>query len=433
MLNFKNSAEMGEYISDMIAELERCNRELAHQRAIVASSPPAPLPAVFHSAPLASQRSVGPQIVPTQQVAASNIYANQLNSNQGYQAGPTYLIAGPPAPYAATPAPPAPAPQVCYHHRVPSAVPDQLLPQSRRAAPQQPIDLTGDDDDFASLAPAPKPATKRRRADNTPGEVAPRVKKARVEKPKVEKKPRKEKKVKTPKIPNSGLRTPNFAAAAVAPSYDNSLQFQRETLAAQQQQQHELPAAVQTQFSSNAVDLTSDAPEWSPTDSAISGLDSDAQQQQQQHDLLAAIEKQFPSNADDLTFDFQDTQADSAVPNWFDWQEQQRQQQQQELPAGDATELTCNPADTILNLQEDAPVVDDAQQQQQQQELEAAVANQFSSNTDDLTFDVQEVDESEWVPSENVKQAAADFRAGTLLDYEINMLDAIQPKWRTCI
>lgn len=478
-----NSAEMAEYLSDMMAEIVWQDLQLAHLMANPASnlslqsgSQPAhsmqqaapPAFSVGHaqmnSAPYAvSQQSAGPQMLPAQQVAASTINANQMNFNQAHQAGPTYLVAGnqylmqqaapwaphaaPSAPHAATPAqvgqnmytarqaaPPAPAPQVYHHHRAPSAVPAHLLSQSQRVAPQEPIDLTRDDDDFAIGAPAPQHAgTKRARSDGTSGAATPRVKKARVEKPKVEKKPRKEKKVKTPKIPNSGLRTPTFAAAAVAPSYDNSLQFQGETLAAQQQQQHELPEAVQTQFSSTAVDPTSDAPEWSPTDSAISGLDDDAQQQQQQHDLSAAIEKQFPSNADDLTFDFQDTQADSAVPNWFDWQEQQRQQQQQELPAGDATELTCNPADTILNLQEDAPVVDDAQQQQQQQELEAAVANQFSSNTDDLTFDVQEVDENEWVPSENVKQAAADFRAGTLLDYEIDMLDVVQPKWRTCI
>jgi hypothetical protein len=330
-----NSAEMGEYISDMIAELEWRERHLAH---MMASNRSRPASLQSGSQPMHSMQQAAP--------SASNIYANQMYLNHGYQAGPTYLVAGPQSmmPQATSPTP----------HAAPLAQDGQNLYTARQAAPQEPIDLTGDDDDFATGTPAPqRPSTKRVRSDSTFGAATPRVKKGRVEKPKVEKKPRKEKKVKTPKIPNSGLRLPTFAAATVAPSYDNSFQVQGEPLAEQQQQQHGLPSAVQTQFFSNAVDLTFDAPEWSPTDSVISGLglDEDAQQQQQQ----------------------------------------------------------------------------------QQHDLSAAVENQSSSNAVDLTFDDQEVDENEYVPSDDAKKFAAAFCAGTALDYEVDMLDAFEPKWRTCI
>ena len=311
----------------MIAELEWRERHLAHLMASNRSRP-------------ASLQS-GSQPMNSMQQAAPPIYANQMYLNQGYQAGPTYLVAGPQSmmPQVTPPA----------HHAAPLARYGQNLYAARQAAPQEPIDLTGDDDDFATGTSAPQhPSTKRARSDGTSRVATPRVKKARVEKPKVEKKPRKEKKVKTPKIPNSGLRLPTFAAATVAPSYDNSFQFQGEPLAEQQQQQHGLP-----EFYSNAVDLTFDAPEWSPTDSVISGLglDDDAQQQQQQ----------------------------------------------------------------------------------QQHDLSAAVENQSSSNAIDLNFDFQEIDENEYVPSENVKKFAAAFRAGTALDYEVDFMDAMDPKWRTCI
>jgi hypothetical protein len=480
-LNFQSMADMSEYIADMVAEFEMRQDQinLAHRSATLASMasfPAAPLPAVSHPAslqsggqPVHSVHQVAPpaypagqaqmnaapyaaslqsgrqQMLPSQQVVGSAMNSNQMNWNQGYQAGPTYLIAGNqflmpqaaplaphasqanrmPATYAAVPAPfgqnmyaarhaapPAPAPQAYHHHHAPSAALAGLLPQSQSAAPQQPIDLTGVDDEITTSTPAPQRAgTKRAKSDNSSGAAPPKVKKARVEKPKVEKpkvekpkvekpkvekKPKKEKKVKTPKIPNSGLRTPTLAAATTAPGYDNSFQFEGEPLAmqqqpqyqqyqqpAQQQQQKYLSAPVETQSSSNPINLISDAPEMMRTDSAISGLDGEQeqQQQQQQGELEAVVENQLSSNADDFTF--------------FDLDGGQEQQQQQ-----------------------------------QQEELEAAVVKQFSSNADDSTFDFQY---EEYVPSESAKGFAAAYRAGTMQDYEINLMDTLEPGWRTCI
>jgi hypothetical protein len=432
-LNFQSMADMSEYIADMVAEFEMRQNQinLAHRSATLASMasfPAAPLPAVSHPAslqsggqPVHSVHQVAPpaypagqaqmnaapyaaslqsgrqQMLPAQQVVGSAMNSNQMNWNQGYQAGPTYLVAGNqflmqqaaplaphasqanriPATYAAVPAPfgqnmyaarhaapPAPAPQAYHRHHAPSAALAGLLPQSQSAAPQQPIDLTGVDDEITTSTPAPQRAgTKRAKSDNSSGAAPPKVKKARVEKPKVEKKPKKEKKVKTPKIPNSGLRTPTLAAATTAPGYDNSFQFEGEPLAMQQQPQYQqyqqpaqqqqqqqkyLSAPVETQSSSNPIDLASDAPEMMRTDSAISGLDGEQEQQQQQ----------------------------------------------------------------------------------QQGELEAAVVKQFSSNADDSTFDFQY---EEYVPSESAKGFAAAYRAGTMQDYEINLMDTLEPGWRTCI
>lgn len=427
--DFKSMTDKSEYIADMVAELEMRQHQifLAHRSATLASMaslPAAPLPAFTHPASLQSggqpmhsvhqvappaylagqaQRNPAPyaaslqsgrqQMLPAQQVAGSAMNSNQMNWNQGYQAGPTYLVAGNqflmqqaaslapqasqanriPATYAAAPAPfgqnmytarqaapSAPAPQAYHYHGAPSAALAGLLPRSQSAAPQQPIDLTGEDDDITTSTPAPRRAgTKRARSDNSSGAAPPKVKKARVEKPKVEKKPKKGKKVKTPKIPNSGLRTPTLAAATFAPSYDNSFQFQGEIPAMQQQQQYQqyqqpaqqqqqqyLPATVETQSSSNPIDLTSDAPEMMRTDSAISSLDGEQEQQQQQEELEAAVENRFSSNADDFTFDFQD---------------------------------------------------------------------------------------EEYVPSESAKGLAAAYRAGTMHDYEIKLMDALEPGWRTCI
>jgi hypothetical protein len=465
-LNFQSMADMSEYIADMVAEFEMRQDQinLAHRSATLASMasfPAAPLPSVSHPAslqsfgqPLHSVHQVAPpaypadqaqmnaapyaaslqsgrqQMLPAQQVVRSAMNSNQMNWNQGYQGGPTYLVAGNqfliqqaaplaphasqansiPATYAAAPAPfgqnmyaarqaapPAPAPQAYHHHGAPSAALAGLLPQSQSAASQQPIDLTGHDDEITTSTPAPQHAgTKRARSNNTSGAAPPKVKKARVEKPKVEKKPKKEKKVKTPKIPNSGLRTPTLAAATTAPAYDNSFQFQGEPLTMQQQPQHQqyqqpaqqqqqkyLSAPVETQSSSNPINLISDAPEMMRTDSAISGLDGEQeqqqQQQQQQGELEPVVENQFSSNADDFTF--------------FDFDGGQQQQQQQE-------------------------------------EREAAVEKQFSSNADDSTFDFQY---EEYVPSESAKGFAAAYRAGTMQDYEINLMDTLEPGWRTCI
>jgi hypothetical protein len=435
-LNFQSMADMSEYIADMVAEFEMRQDQinLAHRSATLASMasfPAAPLPAVSHPAslqsggqPVHSVHQVAPpaypagqaqmnaapyaaslqsgrqQMLPAQQVVGSAMNSNQINWNQGYQGGPTYLVAGNqflmqqavplapharqanriPATYAAAPAPfgqnmyaarhaapPAPAPQAYHHHGAPSAALAGLLPKSQSAASQQPIDLTGHDDEITSSAPAPQHAgTKRARSNNTSGAAPPKVKKPKVEKPKVkkpkvEKKPKKEKKVKTPKISNSGLRTPTLAVATTAPGYDISFQFQGQPLAMQQQQQYQqyqqpaqqqqqkyLSAPVETQSSSNPIVLTSAAPEMMRTDSAISGLDGGQEQQQQQ----------------------------------------------------------------------------------QQEEPEAAVENQFSSNADDFTFDFQY---EEYVPSESAKGFATAYRAGTMQDYEIDLMDTLEPGWRTCI
>jgi hypothetical protein len=436
-LNFQSMADMSEYIADMVAEFEMRQDQinLAHRSATLASMasfPAAPLPAVSHPAslqsggqPVHSVHQVAPpaypagqaqmnaapyaaslqsgrqQMLPAQQVVGSAMNSNQMNWNQGYQAGPTYLVAGNQF-LMQQAAPLAPAPQAYHHHHAPSAALAGLLPQSQSAASQQPIDLTGHDDEITTSTPAPQHAgTKRARSNNTSGAAPPKVKKAKVEKPKVEKpkvekKPKKEKKVKTPKIPNSGLRTPTLAAATTAPAYDNSFQFQGEPLAMQQQQQHQqyqqpaqqqqqkyLSAPVETQSSSNPIDLTSAAPEMMRTDSAISGLDGgqEQQQQHQQGEPEAVVENQFSSNADDFTF--------------FDLDDGQQQQQQQ-----------------------------------QQGELEAAVEKQFSSNADDCTFDFQY---EAYVPSESAKGFAAAYRAGTMQDYEINLMDTLEPGWRTCI
>ena len=438
-LKFDSLADKSEYIADMAVEFKMCFHPASLQsggqpmHSVYQVTPPAISAgqAQMNPAPYAASLQSGrQQMLPAQQIAGSAMNFNQMNWNQGSQAGPTYLVAGdqylmqhaaPLAPQAsqangmlashpATPAPlgqsmytarqavpSAPAPQAYRHHHVPSAALAGLLPQSQSAAPQQPIDLTGDDDEITTSAPVPQRAgTKRASKDNTSGAAPLKVKKAKVEKPKVEKKPKKEKKVKTPKIPNSGLRTPTLAVATTAPTYDNSFQFQGEPLAMQQQyQQHQQPAqqqqqlepfaAADNQSSSNHIDLTSDAPEMMRTDSAISGL---------QQELEADVIDQFSSNPDDFAFDVQED---------------------------------APPADTGSAI---SGLDGEQQQQQQQDELEAAVESQFSSNADNFNFDFQD---EEYVPSEGTKAFAAAYRAGTIEDYEINLMDQLEPKWRTCI
>lgn len=305
--------QVAEYVADMCAEFQRGELALAQAQAASVSMH-LPVSAPVH---VASQQSVGSQMLPTQQVGAPIFIGNQhVYWNSAPFAGQTYAVAGPPqlmmqqaappapqadqenwnaAPDAATPAqvgqniftagpvaPPAPAPRAVQAHCAPSAVSACLLPQLQSAAPQMPIDLTEDGNEVVASTPAPQRAgTKRARADSTSGAAAPKAKKAKVEKPKVERpkvvKEKKEKKApkpkKQPKIFMSGLRLPTVAAANIAPSDNSSVPFQGETMTMEQQQQ---PQYQQQQFLAGdatkifdlADDTTANAPEMMRIDSA---------------------------------------------------------------------------------------------------------------------------------------------------------------------
>jgi len=291
----------------------------------------------------ASQQSAGPQMGPAQQVGAPTFIGNQ----QGRLAGPTNSVAGPqfmvpqaappasqaywnPAPYAAPTqagqnlttarrvAPPAAAPRAFNAHRAPSAVPSYLVPRSWKAASQEPIDLTGNDDEAGPSTPAPQCArTKRARADSTSGAAGPSVKRAKKEpKPKVVR-PKKEPKKKESKgITNSGLRIP--VAATSAPSDNSSIPFQGETLAVQQQQQQLFSAPVATEPFYNAADTTANAPEMMRIDSADPIWESEQpameqrQQQQQQQDFSADVNADFSPKPIYTTSNLQEAKKEAA-------------------------------------------------------------------------------------------------------------------------
>jgi hypothetical protein len=251
----------------------------------------------------ASQQFFGSQMVPAHQVAAPTIFTGQVNMNSAPFAGQVYSVAGSqfsapqvaapapqasqrswtPAAHAASPAQegqnmltarqiatPAPAPRAVNAHRAASAVPAHMLPQSRGAAPQAPIDLTGDGNSVvAPSTPAPRRAgTKRARADSTSGTAAPKVKKARVAKPKSPPREKKEPKKKAGALLNSGLRLPTVAAAISAPSDNNNIPFQGETSAVEQPQQQQPSMATAIEPTYIAADTTLAAPEMARVDSA---------------------------------------------------------------------------------------------------------------------------------------------------------------------
>jgi hypothetical protein len=281
----------------------------------------------------ASQQFGGPQMVPAHLVAAPAIFTGQVNMNSAPFAGQAYSVAGSqfsapqvashrswtPATHAASPvqmgqnmytarrvATPAPAPRAVNAHRAYSAVPAYMLPQSRGAAPQAPIDLTGDGNSVAPSTPAPQRAgTKRARADSTSGTAPPKVKKARVEKPKSPPREKKEPKKKAGALLNSGLRLPTVAAATSAPN-NNSVPFQGETPAVeqpQQQQQPSMAAAIEPTYI--AADTTLAAPEMARIDSADPRCEG--KQPQPQQDPSADVPGQFYSKAADTSFEVQET------------------------------------------------------------------------------------------------------------------------------
>ncbi|KAM0698331.1 hypothetical protein Q7P36_001797 [Cladosporium allicinum] len=414
--------QAAEYIADMCAEFHRGELALAQAQAAPVSMH-LPVSTPVH---VASQQSVGSQMLPTQQVGAPIFIGNQqVYWNSAPFAGQTYAVAGPPqlmmpqaappapqadqenwnsAPDAATPAqvgqnmftagpvaPPAPAPRAVQAHCAPSAVPACLPPQSQRAAPQMPIDLTGDGNEVVASAPVPQRAgTKRARADSTSGAAAPKVKKAKVEKPKVERpkvvKEKKEKKApkpkKQPKIFMSGLRLPTVAAANIAPSDNSSVPFQGETMAMEQQQQ----------------------PQY--------------QQQQQQQQFLAGDATKIFYLADDTTANAPEMmRTDSANPMWGG-EQQQQQQQQQDLSAAFTTDFSFDDADPIFEVQE-------------------TLTTDFSFDDADTTSEVQETltdtskDQGRSEASQQATRAIyADYCAGKMDDVSVNLMDALEPGWR---
>jgi hypothetical protein len=242
-----------------------------------------------------------PLISPVKQNVAPTLVCQPAWAPTPLPAEPSFFAPGPqymsPTPQAAPPAPqamqairvqashnlcanraiaPPARPFFWPHRQQPTEVPSHLR-REQQAAPQEPIDLTGDDDKEVEVVPAPQQAgtNKRARADSTSG-VA--VKKAKKEK-------KAKAKATQPRIARSGLReeifpahAPAAAAAATFPPGDNNTALsslpETETPAAEQQeqQQQSLSPAATTASPSNAADTTttSESTQSTANDTSVS-------------------------------------------------------------------------------------------------------------------------------------------------------------------